>query len=119
MFRLISVLLFLVFLLVPIWIKAQNNSDLAPGAIPFSAKATVQTESILRDSPPHGFLNLFVGKEVEQLPVGEEVLIVGKRTYGGFSGRQVWYQIDSNVTANVWVFGGTEGFSSNLDLHTK
>ena len=91
------------------------GDELERGAIPFKADGVVVTTSPIRKAPPHGLLNLFLGKEVESTIQGSTVKIIGKKTYGGFSGVNVWYQLEAanELTATIvqplWVYGGIEG----------
>lgn len=80
----------------------------------------------IRDAPPHGLLNLFVGKEINKIAPGMELEIIGKKTYPGFSGTHVWYQLSPLITnspseqkpdlrirdfknqSSKWIYGGVE-----------
>jgi hypothetical protein len=92
--------------------------DIGKGAVPFSAKGVVSSSAQVRDAPPYGPLNLFVGKKVEVLPQGEKVNIVGRKAYGGFDGDHVWYQITSakRSAQSSWVYGGVEGQTSDVKV---
>jgi hypothetical protein len=94
------------------------------GVVPFKAVGQVMTASEAREAPPYGPFNLFVGKEIKKIEQGTELKIVGKKTYSGFSGTHVWYQIqpiekqrDQPSTAS-WVYGGVEGKSPQVKLET-
>ncbi|MDH4265874.1 MAG: hypothetical protein OEW45_09580 [Deltaproteobacteria bacterium] len=94
------------------------------GVVSFNAvgQATIASED--REAPPYGPFNLFVGKEIKKIEQGTELRIVGKKTYSGFSGTHVWYQIqplekqgDQPYTAS-WVYGGVEGKTPQVKLET-
>ena len=90
------------------------------GAIPFNAEGTVVTTSPVRDAPPHGLFNLFVGNEIESTKQNTTVHIIGKKTYGGFSGANTWYLVESvnelKATKDrpLWIYGGVEGQSQQI-----
>lgn len=124
--RRISVLLFVVFLFFPVWARAQDSLSVDSETLPLRAEAVIQSSSIVRNSPPYGFLNLGVGGKVAELPEGTQVQIIGQRTYPGFSGPQVWYEVDASADgldlagySSVWIFNGTAGSNSNLDLQMQ
>ena len=99
--------------------------ELDRGAIPFKAEGTIITTSPVRDAPPHGPLNLFVGKEIKSTEQNTTVKIIGKKNYGGFSGTNIWYQVESvnglEATKDrpLWVFGGTEGKAQQIIVNEK
>lgn len=49
--------------------------------------------------------------------------IIGKKTYGGFSGANVWYQVESvnDLKASddrpLWIYGGIEGESQKVIIN--
>ena len=68
-----------------------------------------------RTSPPSGPLNAFVGEKAATLPKGAEVEVLGRKTYGGFGGNNVWLQVRPSMTAasapnasTVWIYGGKQ-----------
>ncbi|WP_127558281.1 hypothetical protein [Saccharospirillum alexandrii] len=93
------------------------------GAIPFEAEGTVITTSPVREAPPHGLFNLFVGQQIESTRQNSTVKIIGKKTYGGFSGTNVWYQVESvnDLTATedrpLWIYGGVEGEAQQIQIN--
>lgn len=92
-----------------------SAAELDSGAVAYKASGVFTTNSSIRESPPHGFLNLFVGKTIKKSQKDTEINIIGKKTYGGFSGTNVWYQIESTKEStatygqSLWVYGGVEG----------
>lgn len=95
-------ILVLVLALVSGPLLAQPNVD-----------ARLKTHAELHEKPPHGPLNVLVGKTLDTLPKGEAVVVTGKKAYGGFSGRQVWYEVETN-TQKGWIYGGVEGRNTVL-----
>jgi len=97
---------------------------LEKGVVPFKAVAEVRTSSEAREAPPYGPFNLLVGKEITKIEPGMEVKIVGKKTYNGFSGAHVWYQIEpvkkqvDQPSTAWWVYGGVEGKPPHVKLET-
>lgn len=95
---------------------------LEKGVIPFSAEGVVSSPVQVREAPPYGLLNLFVGKGIKTIPQGEKINILGKKTYAGFSGAHVWYQVGlvdkqgSDQMTIRWVYGGVEGQDSPIQL---
>lgn len=71
----------------------------------------------LRESPPYGPLNLFIGHEIQaDVGRGTVVEIVDEKRIGTFTGREVWYAIrplDSTIhhtnDRELWINAGTEG----------
>ena len=97
-----------------IWSALAVAQELEKGVVPFKAEGTVRSQSQIRAAPPHGPLNLFVGKQIETIEPGDKLKIIGKKTYGGFSGAHIWYQIEPSEQQNQpathrWVYGGVEG----------
>ena len=97
--------------------QAQDNS-----VEPFQAEGVVTSTSRLREAPPHGPFNLFVGKSTETITEGSQVEILDKKTYSGFSGTHVWYKIRpteqqrNELTTPAWIYGGVEGKDSQVEL---
>ena len=100
-----------------------SADDLDRGAVPFQAEGVIVTTSPVRDAPPHGLFNLFLGKEVESTQQGTKVKIIGKKTYGGFSGTNTWYQVESvnDLEASkdrpLWIYGGIEGKKTQIKIN--
>ena len=95
---------------------------LEKGVVPFNAAGAVWISSEVREAPPHGPFNLLVGKEIRKIDQGTEVNIMGKKTYSGFSGTHVWYQIEpvqaqaAQPSTAWWVYGGVEGRATHVKL---
>lgn len=91
-------------------------------AVPFNATGTVKFTSPIRDAPPHGPFNLFLGEEIKSTYQDQKVKIVGKKTYNGFKGTHIWYQLESadNKSGNAnkpwWVYGGLEGETPQIKI---
>lgn len=81
------------------------------GAIPFKFEGTLNATSESWSAPPHGLLNLFVGNQLDSIPLGTRIKVIGKKTYYGFKGSHVWYLLDTLQIADkgVWIYGGIEG----------
>jgi hypothetical protein len=104
-----------------------NNTYAEPeldrNATPFNAVGTIVSSSPVRDAPPHGLFNLFIGKEVESTVQNTEVKIIGKKTYGGFSGANIWYQVkpvnemQADKERPLWIYGGIEGESQQVIIN--
>ena len=66
----------------------------------------------LRESPPHGPLNLFIGSEIQaDIGRGTFVEIVNEKHVGTFHGREVWYGIrplGRDIEREWWINAGTE-----------
>lgn len=58
-----------------------------------STRLRVTSPAVARTAPPYGPLNLFVGDRVFNVKEGEVVEVVERKTYGGFSGSQVWLRV--------------------------
>ena len=92
------------------------------GVVSFQAEGVVTTQSQVREAPPHGPFNLFVGKPIKSIDDGSQIEIIGKKTYSGFSGTHVWYQIEpieereDESTTPLWIYGGVEGKNSQVEL---
>ncbi len=99
-------------------------SSVSPKAeSPVSAPALWATESsnqvrlitpvTARTAPPHGPLNLFVGDRLFELQQGDVVDVVGRKSYGGFTGAQIWLEVakrSADGTASrtrAWIPAGT------------
>ncbi|EKO3482283.1 hypothetical protein M0358_002385 [Vibrio fluvialis] len=91
------------------------NSELDRNASPVNAVATLLSNTPIKDAPPHGLFNLFVGQTIENTTQDIQVQVIGKKTYGGFDGVNVWYQvkpIDNLKSVEgkpLWIYGGVEG----------
>lgn len=98
-------------------------ADLDRGAIPFKAEGTIVTASPIREAPPHGVFNLLLGRKIESTIQNSKVKIIGKKSYGGFSGANVWYQVESvnNLTTSkeqpLWIYGGVEGQQQQIQIN--
>ncbi|GLT18791.1 hypothetical protein GCM10007938_25720 [Vibrio zhanjiangensis] len=94
-------------------------------AVSLNAVGIIVSPSPIRSAPPHGLFNLFVGKEIESTVLNEQVKIIGKKTYGGFSGTNVWYQVESvndletSDIGPLWIYGGVEGKSDSIQVIIK
>ena len=68
----------------------------------------------IRTAPPHGPLNLLRGEPVEtDLTRGDCVVILSERSFNGFRGAHVWYEIgpvgeDSDVGQGWWLYAGVK-----------
>lgn len=66
----------------------------------------------LRSAPPAGPLNALVGPQVQALPRGALVTVLGRKTYGGFDGSHVWLQVRPAgappSAPAAWVYGGRQ-----------
>lgn len=71
-------------------------------------------QTVARTAPPHGPMNLLVGEKIKDVPKGTELTVLGKKTYGGFSGSHVWLEVEPSVQApssvkeKYWVYGGVQ-----------
>jgi len=96
--------------------------DAGKGAAPFQAEGRVFYTSHVREAPPYGPFNLFIGKKMESVDKGTKVEIVDKKTYSGFDGTHVWYQIEplerqpGKQPTRVWIYGGVEGKDPQVKL---
>ncbi len=112
-----------IFILAILTSLSAEAEGLDRDAIPFEVEGTVVTTSPIRDAPPHGLFNLFVGKQVESIELNSKVKIIGKKTYSGFSGTNVWYQVESvndlKATNNrpLWIYGGVEGKTPQVQVN--
>jgi len=106
-------------------VSAEAGDLLNRGAIPFKAEGTIVIISPIREAPPHGLLNLFVGQQIESTKKNTKVKIIGKKTYGGFSGTNIWYQVenvnDLTATKNspLWIYGGVEGKTQQIIINEE
>ncbi len=69
----------------------------------------------IRTAPPHGPFNLLRGTLVRGAAVepGNCVVILSERTFNGFQGTHVWYEIgpvdaDSDVGQGWWLYAGVK-----------
>lgn len=98
-------------------------ADLDRGAVPFKAEGTIITISPIRDAPPHGVFNLLLGQGIESTVKNSKVKIIGKKSYGGFSGVNIWYQVESVndlITSEeqpLWIYGGVEGQKQQVQIN--
>lgn len=85
----------------------------ATGNPAVAAEVRLVVDATARTAPPHGPLNLFVGDKVFNFKKGSVVEVVGRKTYGGFSGAEVWLEVLPATEAaalprkTVWVHGGS------------
>ncbi|MCB0128632.1 MAG: hypothetical protein KDK04_06965 [Candidatus Competibacteraceae bacterium] len=102
-----------------------QQPQLNKGTIPLEAEGRITLPTEVRAAPPHGPFNLLIGKTLKNVETGSTVSIVGKKTYSGFSGTHVWYQVestpDSPATQAVsgWIYGGIEGKDPDIQLEMK
>ena len=74
----------------------------------------ITTDSVeIRESPPHGPFNLFIGDEIlTSVGQGTIVEIVDERNVGTFEGSQVWYSIRplhaTTMDREWWINAGME-----------
>lgn len=119
----------LTFVIILLFSTLINAQQLDKGAYPFNAIGKVTEELPIRKAPPHGFLNLFLGKKIKTLNKDTEVEIIGIKMYGGFKGTHIWYQLintDASENENVapwWIYAGEkikgEHSSSEKALRVK
>ena len=113
---------FLIIMVLVITASSVQAQDLDSGAMSYQAVGKVQSTSPIRDAPPHGLFNLFIGKELKSTAQGEEVQIIGKKTYSGFSGTHIWYQLKSTAvepgetSSPKWLYGGVEGETPQIQI---
>ena len=116
-------IILMLMMIVSCGVSANVKVELDREAKPLNATGTIVSTSPVRDAPPHGLFNLFVGREVEGTVQNSQVKIIGKKTYGGFSGVNVWYQVESvnDLKASddrpLWIYGGIEGKSQQVIIN--
>jgi len=94
------------------------------GVAAANEQVTIGTERQVRTAPPHGPLNIFVGKKTGVLSPGTDVEVLDKKTYGGFSGAHVWYKVKPTnpimgAVKEGWLYGGIEGNSSAVQMQKQ
>ena len=70
----------------------------------------------IRTAPPHGPFNLFRGDRADENGVvepGSCIVILSERTFNGFQGVHVWYEIgpvdaESEVSQGWWLYAGVK-----------
>lgn len=116
------------------------SNQLDKGAIAYNATGIVLNSTSIRDAPPHGIFNLFVGQEIIKVTPGMKLNIIGRKTYAGFLGTHVWYQLAPSITirsfkspdyvstdklSNVrhqnsrWVYGGIDGYTKSVNIQSS
>ncbi len=83
------------------------------GTADLSTQVRLITPATARTDPPHGPFNLFVGDRLFDLKQGDVVNVVGRKSYGGFTGAQIWLEVakrsaDGKVSkTTAWIPAGT------------
>jgi hypothetical protein len=102
------------------WVAASNGQKWDPG----NAQIKVNEATTARTGPPSGPLNFFVGGKLGVVPRGTELVVVGKKSYGSFSGAEIWLEVeakDQNATViegykgkneKFWIYGGKQDSTS-------
>ena len=78
-----------------------------------AAAVQLSLPTTARAAPPYGPLNLFVGDKLYSFKEGTIVEVVGRKSYGGFSGSQMWLEVvpvgtdTTSPRKPVWILGGT------------
>jgi hypothetical protein len=96
--------------------------DAGKGAATFQAEGRVTDTAHVREAPPYGPFNLFIGGTMGSVDKGTEVKIIDKKTYSGFDGTHVWYQIEplerqaGKEPTRGWIYGGVEGKDPQVKL---
>lgn len=82
----------------------------------FKAISIANKSLQIRLDPPHGPLNVVLGKIIKEVPAGTELNITGKRSYPGVKSPSVWYRVEFPSSPEKgmqieigWVYGGEEG----------
>ena len=109
---------FIVLLLA--FVVGAKAESVRGGVISLDATAQIAEPLTVTDAPPHGFFNLSVGKTVGRVDPGHQISIIGKKSYAGFSGMHIWYQLKTGTQSKEkWLYGGLEGTSATVKLRQR
>lgn len=94
----------------------------AEGATPYSATARTVEETDVRNRPPYGLFRMRRGTVIATLEPDTPIEIVARRSYSGFEGTHVWYQIkpiDAADTDDHWWVDAGVGNERLTDLQER